>query len=141
MRTITRKLEGEQWIEYFRSIAPDGGGLLASFEVVHEEPSPTPNGKRRPLHGINYDVAQDVLEFAVGGHAASEPPLRYFISAPRTIKAAESRGGRVIVVEDASGARTLISLFSVAPASAVQRQSSSRVATLASQNAIPGRFQ
>jgi hypothetical protein len=133
-RTTATTLEREQWAEYFRSIVLDTGGVLATVEVTREQLIGPPSGKRRSLHAISYHATKDLLELAVGGHAAGEPRLRYLISAPRTVEVAESRTGRVIVVQDASGTRTLIRLFNVSSLSGVAEQHASRGANLPSQN-------
>ncbi|HEV7585774.1 MAG TPA: hypothetical protein VGO14_08355 [Solirubrobacteraceae bacterium] len=139
MSTARRNGEGERWAAHLRSIVEENGGALATVEVMCDQPEPQPNGKRRrPLHGVRYDGKTDVLEFAVGGHR--ERPVRYFIAAPRTFDVTESHGRRVVIVGDASGTRTLISLFAAGAAAATARPAPSRVIAIPSHYGLSRRF-
>jgi hypothetical protein len=108
-----RRLEGQRWAQYFGSLSLQDGGVLARIEVIRDRVTSPIDGRHRPLRAISYDDATDVLEFAMLGRSAAEAPLRYFIHAPRTIRVSESSDARTIVVEDASGLRTLIDLHNV----------------------------
>jgi hypothetical protein len=124
--------------EYLRSIVGRNGGVLATVEVLGEREGPQGNGKRRrKLHGVRYDGREDVLEFAVGG--SDERPLRYFIAAPRRFNVKESHGRRVVIVGDASGTRTRISLFDAEPAPAAARPAPSRAITSTWQRGVSRR--
>jgi hypothetical protein len=135
MHAETKELQGRHWADYFGSIASQNGGVLATVEVLCERLAPHANGSRkRPLREARYDVEADVLELLIGGTQATERSVRYFISAPRTVQVAEWASGRSIVVQDASGARTLITLFNANAAPAGARRPPSRALTPASHN-------
>ena len=139
MSTTTRKLQAEHWVEYFDAIRLDNCPVLASVQVMGEQPS-TGNGLPRRLHAIGYDSRRDLLEVAVGFSRSGEAPLHYFIASPRNVDVAEWDGTRTILVEDASGAQTLISLFNVGPVNATSTSPASRAAPPASHNSQPERF-
>jgi Family of unknown function (DUF5335) len=135
MHAETKDLKGRHWADYFGSIACQNGGVLATVEVLCEPLPLQANGnRRRPLREARYDLDADVLELLIGGSQATERSVRYFISAPRTVSVAEWEGGRAIVVQDASGARTLIRLFNANAAQSAAMRSSSRGLTPASHN-------
>jgi Family of unknown function (DUF5335) len=140
MGATPRKLQAEQWMEYFDSIPVDHCPVLASVQVMSERTSDERNGSRRRLHAIGYDQHRDLLEVAVGFSRSGDSPLRYLITAPRSVDVAESDGTTTITVEDASGAQTLISLFNVGPVSTTATRSASRVWPPASHNGRPWRF-
>jgi hypothetical protein len=125
MRTSRPKGEGEQWAEHLRSIVEHNGRALATVEVVGDQLGSQTRGKRRrPLDGVRYDGKTDVLEFVIGG--SHEWPVRCFIVAPRTFNVVESGDKRVVIVGDASGARTLIRFFGVDPVPVATRAGASR---------------
>jgi hypothetical protein len=114
MSEDTQELRAEKWAEYFDSIAGSLDGVLVTIEVMSEELGDQTDVERLPLQTIGYDRRDDVLEVAVGGRGAGYPVvLRHFISSPRSISVEGPPQGRprAILVEDASGARTLIRLF------------------------------
>ena len=69
-------------------------------------------GRARMLRAISFDPHEDELKLSVGGHDWSAPELRYVIAAPRRIGVQQSIGSRALVVDDASGVRTVIMLTS-----------------------------
>jgi hypothetical protein len=101
-------LEAPRWAEYFSSIAT-GERYLASVGLLTGPAQSFPRTAWRPLRAIVYDAEQDVLEVAVA-NGTPNTSLRFFITAPRKVGVEESGAGRAIVVEDASGERTLIRL-------------------------------
>jgi hypothetical protein len=140
MSASTRKLQADQWMEYFDSIPLDVYPVLASVQVMGDRPSGSGNGSRRRLHAIGYDEHQDLLEVSVGFSRGGDSPLRFLIASPRNVDVAESDGTRTILVEDASGAQTLISLFNVGLVSATSTRFAARVAPLVSHNGRSWRF-
>lgn len=108
-----RGLEAHVWAEYFASIARVGSGVLAAVQVVSGAGAGELAEHRRPLQGIGYDAARDVLELAVGAHSAAGPMLRYFIAAPRAIDVAEAHDRTTLLISDESRLRTQISLYNL----------------------------
>jgi hypothetical protein len=102
------ELETHDWHGYFEAISLDGEVLLASVTVGAERPHGENGAIGRPLHAIRYDSDADEIEIHVGQPAPREAVLHYFVSSPRSIQVHEQAGGKVIAVDDASGARTLI---------------------------------
>jgi Family of unknown function (DUF5335) len=131
MSAATRNLNEEQWFDYFSSI-PLADGVLASVELMGQRPGSPPSAS--PLQAISYDADRDLLELAVGGRTNGNSPLRYFIAAPRSVNVEESSGMKMILVQDASGARTLIRLLEAAPAAAEAERPASRAAAVTSRN-------
>jgi len=114
MSEDTRKLNAEEWVEYFDSIAPRVEGRPVTIEVMSEQLGDQLDVERLPLAAIGYDPKDSVLEVAVGGRGVRYPVLlRHFISDPQEISVEESGslGPTAILVTDASGASTLIRLF------------------------------
>ena len=68
--------------------------------------------RARRLRAISFDPHEDELKLSVGGRDWSAPELRYVIAAPRRIGVQQSSGSRALVVDDASGVRTIIMLAS-----------------------------
>jgi hypothetical protein len=114
MSARTQQLPAEQWVEYFDSITPRVEGLLVTIEVMSEELGDQTDVEQLPLRAIGYDRKDDVLEVAVGGRGTRLPVvLRHLISGPQAISVEDSGplNPSAILVEDASGVRTLIRLF------------------------------
>ncbi len=113
-------LDSDAWVDYFASIGPHDGPLLASVRLL---PGRRDRGARGAiarmdaLRAMRYERERDVLQVATGG-TPKQPALRYFITAPRRIVIEESDGAREIVVEDSTRRRTAISVRTAArPAS------------------------
>jgi hypothetical protein len=105
-------LDVDAWGRFFDSIGTAGGPPLVTVMLLRgrggaEECDREPEG--RPLRDIRYESERNVLQIAVGG-TAREPELRYFIAGPRRIVVEDSDDERTIVVDDASRARTAISM-------------------------------
>jgi hypothetical protein len=107
------KLPTSNWVEYFISIALSRDRWLATVELPPLPLNGDDTEPGRRLHAIGYDPNADELEIRVGGGPRRSSPLRYFISAPRAITIEQFRHGKAILVDDASGVRTLIRLFDV----------------------------
>jgi hypothetical protein len=105
------KLCNEDWHEYFNSIALNRESLLATVALPVGRVNSRPDDRRRQLHSIRYDSTADEIEVVVAYGALGEAALRYFVSGPRSIIVQEFDHTKVIVVDDASGAQTLIRLF------------------------------
>jgi hypothetical protein len=105
------ELRNEDWYEYFNSIALNSDGISATVALPAEQVNSRPDDHRRQLHSIRYDSSTDEIEVVVDYGVLGEAALRYFVSAPRSIIVLEFDHTKVIVVDDASGARTLIRLF------------------------------
>ena len=140
MSATPRQLQAEQWMEYFDAIPVDETPVLASVHVMSDRPSDECKGSRRRLHAIGYDEHRDLLEVAVGFSRGGDSPLRYLITAPRSVDVTESDGTTMITVADASGAQTLISLFNVGPVSTTATRTASHVAPPVSHKGRPWRF-
>jgi hypothetical protein len=125
MTTERFKLPSSNWVEYFISIALSRDRWLATVELPPQPLNADDTEPGRRLHAIGYDPSADELEIRVGGGPRRSSPLRYFISAPRAITIDQFQHGRAILVDDASGVRTLIRLFDV------RRDGSSPTASLA----------
>src|SRR5207244_256223 len=85
-----------------------------TVDVVDAPPARAPHSATRMLKAIGYDPVDDVVLIAAGGRRAGDPVvLRHFIFAPRSIDVEEARPlqPHSILVEDASGVCTRISLF------------------------------
>jgi hypothetical protein len=119
------QLPTSNWVEYFISIALSRDRWLATVELPPQPLNGDDTEPGRRLHAIGYDPNTDELEIRVGGGPRRSSPLRYFISAPRTITIEQFQHGKAILVDDASGVRTLIRLFDVS------RDRSSQTASLA----------
>jgi hypothetical protein len=109
-------LEVDAWGRFFDSIGVAGSAPLVTVTLVRsrggkEEGAREPEG--RPLRAIRYESERNLLQIAVGG-TAREPELRYFITEPRRIVVEDSGDERTIVVDDASRARTAISMRGLA---------------------------
>jgi hypothetical protein len=113
----TVSLDAREWAEYFGSISA-GAGYLASVAVLSGTGEHVPQATAHPLRSIAYHADEDVLEAVVGKGSPRSPLVRYFISDPRRIGVREADDGRAIVVDDASGLRTLIWLCSAETATA-----------------------
>jgi hypothetical protein len=114
MSARTQQLPAEKWVEYFDSIASRVEGLPVTIEVMSEQLGDQTDVERLPLQAIGYDPRDNVLEVSVGGRSTRYPVvLRHFISSPQAISVEDSGPLRpsAILVEDASGVRTLIRLF------------------------------
>jgi hypothetical protein len=114
MSARTQQLPAEKWVEYFDSIAPRIEGLLVTIEVMSEQLGDQTDVERLPVQAIGYDPKDDLLEVSVGGRSTRYPVvLRHFISSPQAISVEDSPplSPSAILIEDASGARTLIRLF------------------------------
>jgi hypothetical protein len=110
----TQELSAEKWVEYFESVARGIDGMLVTIEIMSDELGDQVDVARLPLQAIGYDPKDNVLEVTVGGRGAHYPVLmRHFISSPETVSVEESGPlrPRAILVQDASGVRTLIRLL------------------------------
>lgn len=110
----TPELKAERWPDCFEEIARSSEGVLVSVEVLGgcgrlDRPLQRP----RDLQAIGYCPGRDMLELAAGGSGTGLAGLRYFISAPRQIHLEQSDARADILVQDASGTRTLIRLFNL----------------------------
>jgi len=113
MTNETRELRSEEWAEYIDGFALRCSGAPTCVALARSNGERAGNrGPREPglrqLHTIDYDAERDVLEVAVGTGRPSRPTLRYFVSAPRAISVAESDYEQAILVDDASGVRTIV---------------------------------
>lgn len=105
-------LDNDAWVDYFASIGPHDGPLLASVTLLPSRRNRGARGARArvdALRAMRYERERDVLQVATGG-TPKEPALRYFITGPRRIVIEESDGAREIVVEDSTRRRTAISV-------------------------------
>jgi hypothetical protein len=85
--------------------------MLITVEVIGVPTQTQRQGRTlRPLHGIAYRGEADVLELMVGARPEGARVLRYFIAGPRCIHLDGADGSSSILVNDASGTRTLIRL-------------------------------
>jgi hypothetical protein len=115
-------LDADAWAECLAAIAPAGQRLVASVTLLGREAAARAEpGVERTLHAIGYDSARDVLEVGLGG-ASHGPALRHFICGPRLIALSACGDVRSILVADATGARTSISLRRIAPAASAAEQ-------------------
>ena len=85
---------------------------MASVFVAGMRPGDQRPVRARRLRAISFDPYEDELKLSVGGRDWSAPELRYVIAAPRRIGVQQSSGNRALVVDDASGVRTIIMLAS-----------------------------
>jgi hypothetical protein len=107
------ELKRDRWAEYFRSLPAVGARQLATVELLSEEMAQA-RDHRPPLHrlrAIGYRPLEDEVVLAVGGLGAAGPALRFYIPAPEKIAVTEHQGSRDILIDDASGTRTLICLL------------------------------
>lgn len=107
------ELERDRWENYFHGLLSVTARHLATVEVFPGWPADAWASGRCPrrLRAIAYRVEENVLEIAVGGAGAGRPALRFFVPGPRKIAVTEHEGSWKILIDDASGARTLICLL------------------------------
>jgi hypothetical protein len=104
------QLDADRWHEYFRSVAVEGEGLVATVTLLPDRPADRDSIVAWTLHSIRYDSEADEIEIHLGQLAPRGAILRYFVSAPRSIQVHEWGRGKTISVEDSVGVRTLIQL-------------------------------
>lgn len=61
--------------------------------------------------GARDGLARDVEIWIELGAVQTEPAVRYFVAAPRSVEVEERKDEKTIIVDDAGGARTVIRLF------------------------------
>src|SRR2546430_5294272 len=109
MRRRTLKLDARDWSRQIAAIAADSRHALAEVRFLTSELAGRP--PRHRLNGIAYDHGSKQLQVAVREDGPQSPEVRYLVSAPREITVEEFDHATGIVVEDASGVRTLIWLY------------------------------
>jgi len=134
MTNETRELRSEEWAEYIDGFALRCSGAPTCVALERSSGERNVNGAKREqelrqLHTIDYDAERDVLVVAVGNGRPSRPTLRYFVSAPRAISVAESDHERAILVDDASGVRTIVTCAARDAAAHPARPAQARRAT------------
>lgn len=105
----TRHLRSAEWRDYLAALG-DGAPMVARIALGSlgcASAAGRAHGHR--LLSISYDDRADEIEVHVG-RPASETGLRYFIPEPRSIVVQESARALGVVVDDASGVRTVIEL-------------------------------
>ena len=112
VEATVKQLPAARWTEYLVSLAPNHEGPMASVFVASMRPGDQRPVRARRLRAISFDPHEDELKLSVGGRDWSAPELRYVIAAPRRIGVQQSSGSRALVVDDASGVRTIIMLAS-----------------------------
>jgi hypothetical protein len=113
METVTEELRSDTWVDYFKTLAAVSDAPLVAVEVLSDRPGRNLHSARR-LKAIGYDAESDVLHLDVGGRSAGDAVvLRHFISEPQTIRVDGLSPFKptVLLVKDASGARTQISFL------------------------------
>jgi hypothetical protein len=118
------ELERDRWADYFRSLVPVAARHLATVETLCASRAEARDSGQpgRRLRAICYSPEEDQLEVAVGGVGSGRPALRFFVPAPKTIAVTEQEGSWRILIDDASGARTLICLLDPLRAREVTRR-------------------
>jgi Family of unknown function (DUF5335) len=110
VEATAKQLPAARWAEYMASIAPNQEGPMASVFVADMRRGDQRPGCARMLRAISFDPHEDELKLSVGGRDCSAPELRYVIAGPRRIGVQQSSGNRTLVVDDASGVRTVVML-------------------------------
>src|SRR5437868_8555497 len=107
------ELECDRWQDYFRwllSVTPRHVATVEMFSGLRADAWAGGKCGRR-LRAIAYRPQENVLEVAVGGTGAGRPALRFFVPAPQKIAVTAHERSWTILIDDASGACTLICLL------------------------------
>jgi hypothetical protein len=107
------ELERDRWQDFFRWLLCVTARHVATVEMLSGVGTDAwavgRHGRR--LRAIAYRPEEDVLEVAVGGAGAGRPALRFFVPGPQKITVTEHERSWKILIDDASGARTLVCLL------------------------------
>jgi hypothetical protein len=101
-----RALKPQQWHAILDFLLDHGGSLLTRVAMSHAEGDGDGPLLWRPLQEARYDARLDELELIVT--VARGATLRYLVSSPRCVRVEVQLGERVLRVQDASGAETVI---------------------------------
>jgi hypothetical protein len=104
------ELAAELWGSYFEQVTQTRRGAPVSVQVVGRD-RVRHFVRPRTLREIGYRAVEDVLELAVDGPLPALGGLRYLIPSPRRVELDRSGASHGILIEDANGTVTLISVF------------------------------
>jgi len=111
-RAVAQSSSASGWAAYFTGIDASRG-LLASVVTGAQDGRRADRapGVAYRLHGIEYDARVDAIAIDVGARASDTPFLRYFVSAPRSIKIEKLSEVTAIEIVDARAERTHIYVY------------------------------